>query len=466
MSEKFHINLKGKPAPCHAQAGNCPRGGASGSDEHFSSLQDAEEYIIARNEREHGKVRTLKKPKLRKGPKLSDSIDMELLNRMLKDGYISVATHPEKSSLKLLNYSRSTQYEGKWNDATKMARGLIVESNEPDYSDAVIVERPWKKFFTLSQIKNDDGTGGWALGDEEENASAAPTELDRLDFDAPAEVTDKMDGSLGILYEAPDGKLALSTKGSFVSEQANMYTEMLRENEEIYAAAEQLKNNNQGTTFMFELIGPENQIVVAYDEPKVVFIGAVDKKDGKYRSVTEFEDTWSNEKGLETTEVLAAHSLREALQLPPRENREGVVVMLKNDNVEKQMQIKIKQDDYLKIHRLLFAMNKKSMFEFTRDGVYEEQMAQIPATARKYFDMKHKMVVNAFNKRREEALVEYEKYKNIDDKKELAFAIKDVRRDVKGVIFAIKDGKDWEATIWNAVWRYDMGNININESNE
>ena len=42
----------------------------------------------------------------------------------------------------------------------------------------------------------------------------------RIESDAPVEVTDKMDGSLGILYRRPDGVCAIATRGSFASDQA------------------------------------------------------------------------------------------------------------------------------------------------------------------------------------------------------------------------------------------------------
>lgn len=48
---KFHINGKGVPAPCKAQKGNCPFGGA---DSHFDTVQDAQVAADKRNENTHG----------------------------------------------------------------------------------------------------------------------------------------------------------------------------------------------------------------------------------------------------------------------------------------------------------------------------------------------------------------------------------------------------------------------------
>ena len=376
---------------------------------------------------------------------------------MVDDGYISVQSHPDDPDLKVMNYSRAAQYEGKWNDATKNARGLMIRSARDDFGDAVVVERPWKKFFTLSQIRNDDGTPGWALGDEEENSSSVPTELDRLDFSAPANVTDKMDGSMGILYEAPDGKLAIATKGSFRSDQAVMYTKMLRENTKYYDAAKQLRDKNTNTTFVFELIGKDNQIVVPYDENDITFIGAVDRNDGKYHTVTEYSEIWSKNKGLTTTEVMPANNLQEALSLPDREGREGVVVMIQSDDLDKQMQIKIKQEDYLKLHRVLYSTSVKNIVELAQTGTYEEKMGVVPKKMRRNHDEIFHKVMNIFEQNKKTVEEKYDRVKHIEDQKEFALAVKD--DPDAPMLFARRKNPNWESTIWRKMLKNDVKNL-------
>lgn len=48
---KFHINKHGVPAPCKATKGNCPLGG---SEQHFDTQQEAQEYIDKQGEQNHG----------------------------------------------------------------------------------------------------------------------------------------------------------------------------------------------------------------------------------------------------------------------------------------------------------------------------------------------------------------------------------------------------------------------------
>lgn len=51
MSQKFHINKHGVPAPCKATKGNCPLGG---DESHFDNLEEAQNYADRQNEKAHG----------------------------------------------------------------------------------------------------------------------------------------------------------------------------------------------------------------------------------------------------------------------------------------------------------------------------------------------------------------------------------------------------------------------------
>lgn len=364
--KQFHVNPKtGKTSVCTAVR-KCPFGGVK---DHYPTETAAraayEESMKTHEVRTHSAGRPRSTDSTLN---LSDVLDVKLLDSMVKQNFITVSEHPDDPALKVLTYSKSAQGSGKWNPATKQARGLILRSEKDDFSDATVVERPWKKFFTLEQIQGADGERGWALGDEDDGPANSETmnELDKLDFDAPAEVTDKMDGSLGVLYQAPDGKLSIATKGSFASDQAVYYTKMLREDEKTYSIAEKLKARNPGTTFLFELVGKENPIVLEYEDDDIVFLGAVEKRSGVYRSTSDYPE-W-RDAGLSSAETMHAGNLREALELPDRENREGVVVRLKTEDPERQMQVKIKQQDYLSLHRILTSVSRSKSREVIRDA--------------------------------------------------------------------------------------------------
>ena len=286
--------------------------------------------------------------------KLAEMLDTDLLAREVADGYISCSVHPDDPSLKVLCYGKVTQITGHWNEATKQCRGLIIRSELDDFSDAEVVARPWRKFFTLQQVQS-----GWALGDEEEGTTIE-SDIAALDFEARAEVTDKIDGSMLVLYRHPDGLPAYSTKASFESEQAAHYTQLMRRHPVTCEAAENLLTQRPGETWISEGVGPSNQIVLAYPEDKIVLLGGVDHATGTYLSAKAVRGIWGDN-GLEVAAVMPAHNLGEAVGIADREGKEGVVVRIISDDVEKQMQIKIKQQDYLVLHRLVTGFGEKAV---------------------------------------------------------------------------------------------------------
>ena len=202
---KFHVNPKtGEAGVCRAKH-KC-RFGLS-EQQHFASENAAREHFeqsmtdstIVANKAVRSRSDASPLP-------LSDIMDVDSLKQMIDSIYVTVSEHPDDPSLKVLTYSHSAQANGVWNNVTKQTRGLILRSEKEDFSDAVVIERPWSKFFTLSQHSS-----GWALGDEDDgDLDAKESSVADIDFDSPAEITDKADGSLGVLYDAPNGTLGLA----------------------------------------------------------------------------------------------------------------------------------------------------------------------------------------------------------------------------------------------------------------
>lgn len=151
------------------------------------------------------------------------------LGKAIDDGDVRKQVHPEFPNLHIFNYCEDVQFRNRWNKITMACRGLIIDVNTGE-----IVARPWEKFFNLGQMDN------------------------RIDSTAPVEVTDKMDGSLGILYRDPNGQLAIATRGSFASEQAVEATQIWNES---YSDTSVLDDY----TFLFEILLPWNRIVVSYN---------------------------------------------------------------------------------------------------------------------------------------------------------------------------------------------------------
>ena len=167
------------------------------------------------------------------------NINKELLNKNL------TCRTSKSGKLTIYNYSKECQHKGEWNETTLNCRGLVLDENDN------IIARPLPKFF------ND-------------------FELEKMGINFPKEefdVYEKMDGSLGILYKE-DGIYKIATRGSFDSEQAIEGTKILHE-----------KYSNikfkDGITYLFEILYPENRIVVDYGNTRdLVLLAMIDTKTG------------------------------------------------------------------------------------------------------------------------------------------------------------------------------------------
>lgn len=264
--------------------------------------------------------------------KITELFDEDLFRQMQEEKMITLREH-EGYPLVIANYSDQAQYKQCWNDVTLNCRGLIYEQLTGN-----IIARPWKKFFNLGDAK-------------------APW----IGFDDLVEVTDKMDGSLGILYITPDGKPSISTRGSFHSTQAGWATKHIRR--EIDLELEMAKE----WTFLFEIIYPTNRIVVDYGNfDGLVLLGAVDIHDG-YAVGPNEAAAMLNWRGL-TTEVMPYKSINDVLAADDRENTEGYVIRAGN------RMVKWKRPDYIELHRLISNLSEKSVWSGLEGGKTPEEL--------------------------------------------------------------------------------------------
>src|ERR1700683_3484778 len=168
--------------------------------------------------------------------KLNNLIEPGLLDDMLEQGYIRQQFHPGEP-LAILNYTEKAQFDRVWNDATRQCRGLLYKVFGQE-----VVARPFPKFFNY--------------GEEDVHHSY---------YHTPVTVTDKLDGSLGILYPVGHYGWAIATRGSFTSPQALHGTAKLQEYLKTWEPAD-------GSTYLFEIIYPANRIVCNYYDTDDLFL--------------------------------------------------------------------------------------------------------------------------------------------------------------------------------------------------
>lgn len=267
---------------------------------------------------------------------LHDLVDPAGLAAAIQDGYIRVKEHPTLP-LRIYNYAERAQYERFWTQETRTCRGLIVDNEDR------VVARPWQKFFNYG----------------EHEAGHLPP----LDLTARVQVTDKMDGSLGILYPTRNGQHAVATRGSFISEQAQHATAIYRER---YHGKWSPDPNE---TYLFEIVYPSNRIVVDYGQADDLYLlGVIDNATGQAWGPRLCQ--WPGPR----THTYDYATLAAALAAEPRPNAEGLVVKFDDGTM-----VKIKQEDYVALHKLVTGLNERVVWEHLAEhGTADKLLAAVP----------------------------------------------------------------------------------------
>ncbi|MBL7816863.1 MAG: T4 RnlA family RNA ligase [Saprospiraceae bacterium] len=326
-------------------------------------------------------------------------INKTLLQEMIENDYVNVNKHPTHD-LFIYNYTPKAQYDRVWNEVTLMCRGLILDGQNN------IVARPFAKFFNLGEMEN----------------QVIPNE--------PFEVFDKLDGSLGILYWL-ENEAFIATRGSFVSDQAVVANRILQSK-----YADILRGGlDKSKTYLFEIIYPENRIVVDYGGLEdLILIAIIDNETGAdlplesmgFPMVTRFD-------GIKDISTLK--TLEEA-------NREGFVIKYKNG-----LRYKVKFEEYLRIHRIVTQVSNINIWEYLMTEMpFDEILDRVPD---EFYDW---VKATSADLQAQFAAIEAQcqaDFKVFDTRKEAAFYFQTCA--YPSVLFKMLDGKSYKEVIWRLI---------------
>src|SRR5690625_4157920 len=270
---------------------------------------------------------------------------------------------PESEALVIYNYSKKAGYERAWNPAVRNCRGLIV-----DHVTDEVKARPWPKFFNYEE----------------------PGEVTIMGWEKVA-VQDKLDGSLGIIYTAPDGLPAVATRGSFTSDQALWATDFLR------SKAPEWRPNPL-MTYLVEIVYPDNRIVVDYgDREDLVLLDAYHTNH-----LEQSPDPLGKAKAYHywpfgQADLLGFMTFNEFMANLPnfhRENAEGVVVSTRDGR-----RLKFKQDDYVEKHRMVTNLNPITVWRHMQDNDYryERLLQDLPEEFQGYVQQQGDALIQTAN---------------------------------------------------------------------
>jgi len=375
---------------------------------------------------------------------------LEKLETYFQNGLLSKQKHP-KYDLFIWNYTPKVQYDRLWDDITIQCRGLVTDSK------GKIIARPFKKFFNYEEHK--------------------PEDIPNEDY----VVYEKMDGSLGILFyyeeeltdetryniwfnnnyetgmerffnpnDLPDfdnsyyeptpkkrGEWILATRGSFTSPQAIKGREILDRHD--------ISAWRKDNTYLFEIIYPENRIVVDYKgEEKLVVLGGIHTETGE--EIPDSSLFWTQDSGFEV--VMTYKTWGETYDLLKEEiskDREGYVIRFKNG-----FRMKIKGDEYVRLHRILTNISNRDIWEYLKDNrPFDELLEKVPDEFNNWVKTTILDLQNQFDTIKTDV---ENQFKELIDKKEFAEKIKD--NPNRSFLFKRLDSysNQLNEMIWNSIY--------------
>lgn len=341
---------------------------------------------------------------------LTDLFEIDKFREMQEAGFVKVQRHPDfPNELAIANYTHKAQSNYHWNSVTEQCRGLIYNPTTLE-----IVARPLRKFYNYGEKNADPITA-------QEHVVAY----------------DKVDGSLGIAYPIPGTdweQYAIATRGSFTSEQA------------LWATEKFMRPRDPGKfpfipgdTDLFEIIYPDNRIVVQYGGYEgLKYLGTVHIDTGAWRFEWDMFD--------DRVDVIYEGTFEGVHTLRNRSNAEGVVAVTKDGR-----RVKFKQQDYIELHRIVSNLSEKYVWE-AMGGPWPNKLDDIVRNLPEEHAEWARQVGQEFI---EAYTIAYLKLCDLDHatakletRKEKAMYVKDELPVIKAAFFAALDKKDFLPIVW------------------
>ena len=350
---------------------------------------------------------------------------INILNHYIDKGLVVKNDHPTLP-ISIYNYSRTCQYENAWDEVTRDCRGLILDN------EGNVVAKGFPKFFNMEEHKPEE----------------IPNE--------PFEVFEKMDGSLGILFNY-NGEWILATKGSFISDQAVKGMELLKK----YRYDRLLK----GYTYLFEIIYPENRIVCQYDYEDLILLAVIDNHDGYELKIHDdgihlegirFRNLYNN-LGFKMVKKYDGINDYNTLKSLISNDREGYVIRFQNG-----FRMKVKGEEYVRLHRILTGFSNVDIWEYLKDGKdLNELLDRVPDEFDNWVkttvsDLRYaKMSIQEHAGKLYDAYIENlsgpPHYGELPPRKDIAEWVMIQEEYLRPILFRMFDNKEYSKYLWDLI---------------
>lgn len=331
----------------------------------------------------------------------------DVLDRYRKIGLVDRRTDKERG-LNIYVYTMFTQKERLWNCVTLNARGIVYDDK------GRLIQRCLPKFF------NYDEPDGIKVIQTYRQLWAVP------------EITEKMDGSLIKVTNDPEYGLVVTSKGSFQSDQAKMAEQIL--NSDKY----RLFKFMPGLTYVFELVSPQNRIVIDYKDTKLVLLCVIDNESGAELKLKDDETPFSKPNTYTSDVLTDVNRLNNGKDL-----HEGVVVNYGN------YRLKYKTNEYLRLHRIVTNYTAKRVWEDLSSG-RETDRLNMPEEFINWLNRTENSLKNKYNELSADVSMAILYCRDMTNK-EVATCPNPFVRNHKSYVLAYRSGKDVSHMMWQAI---------------
>lgn len=336
--------------------------------------------------------------------------DWSKIEDYVQQGLIRKQHHPTLP-ISIYNYSGKTQRDKLWSEYTIHARGLVLTD---DYK---IVAKPFSKFWNYFELGPD-----YKLPDE------------------PFEITEKLDSSL-IIITNYKGNYIFTTRGNFLSEQAIKAQEIFQKKYSYIKLKEDI-------TLCCEVIFPENrkmsQLVVDYgDMEDLILLAIFDNKTGQ-----EYPLPYNNPNQQVLPLVKKYDGITDFQTLInwKQRNFEGFVVRFQSG-----FRIKIKLEEYIKLHRIISGLSTTRIWEVLRSGIdFSKYIQEMPEEHADWANKVKSDLEAEYVRIEQKCIGIFNQLKQIKERKEFAKAAKE-HGELTPVLFKMLDSKDYSDLIFKQI---------------
>jgi hypothetical protein len=320
--------------------------------------------------------------------------------------------------------------DAKWNKNNLFYRSLVTDKK------GNVLSSGWPKFFNY-----------------EEKPDCYPKLKDHNDW----RFIDKIDGSL-VICDYVNNQFSMRTRGtvSHITLPNAKDFELLPEK---YPKIVEFLKENQHLTLLFELVTPNNVIVVRPKEIEFYFLGAINKNGMVVVSHSDLTDIWRKIGPISMPQTYQFDNFSDLSKLDQHikkwKGKEGIVISYNNN----QNRIKLKSDWYLFCHRVKSQLNStNNLIEFYIDKKMpsDEEFYKIIEDDFDYeiaFQLKEeiKKICNSGDRAKkyiDNILEMIHDIRKVESRKDQAEMIKRNYQENSGYAFSILDNKEITKQQW------------------